>query len=118
MTIAEYEALKKQLESAQTKLAQLEKESVTLKEMITAVATTLAKSGPTLDPPVINLINDRTIGTGINQLTYSGTWTDLSKSGLSEGNGRYSRIENDYVELRWYGFKAEVITEKWENHGK
>lgn len=87
-------------------------------EMITAVATTLGRVGPPLQPPVITLVNDRTIGSGINQLTYSGSWADFNKTGLNEGNGRFSNENNAYVQLRFWGFKAEVITEKWENHGK
>lgn len=116
MTVAEYNALKKQLDDATARLEALQKEHETLSEMIISLATILAKGVPPADP-IQTDINDTVEGSGTNQSVFSAGWTKFTKTGLFNNDGRYSNTLNATVTTTFWGTKADLITELWENHG-
>lgn len=89
-------------------------------DMMTAVATTLGRIGPTPESPVITVVNNTTTGTGNNQHTYVGAWSpSTTVPGGYQNDMTYvdGSTGSPYVEFKFYGFRAIVKGEKHLTHG-
>ncbi|MDF2987562.1 MAG: hypothetical protein K0R50_3072 [Eubacterium sp.] len=62
-------------------------------------------------------IDDNTVGTGINQFEYVGTWNSESSSAAYSGSEHWSKTKNDYVNIKFYGRQIKVYSSKDTDYG-
>jgi hypothetical protein len=69
-------------------------------------------------PATMTSLNDSSIGTALNQFSYSGTWRHASGAGKYQNDDHYSNSPNSAYSVRFSGTQAKlfVATAPW--HGK
>jgi len=78
---------------------------------VTTAATSTSTSTTT------NSINDSYIGTGINQLSYTGSWTQNQDAAAYLSDEHYTNTVNDAYTVSFSGMQAKIYTTKDPKHG-
>jgi len=65
----------------------------------------------------LTTVNDRSTGTGRNQVEYSGSWSSGSQAGAYLGDNSWSGSTNASYQVRFNGTRADLYGAKAPNHG-
>ncbi len=80
----------------------------------TPTPSTITPSPTPLGTPVPGTlsINDATIGTGLNQFNFSGTWATSAPVGAYSTDNHYGNVTGDYYAVQFSGNQAKIYAEK------
>ncbi|WP_068604287.1 glycosyl hydrolase [Paenibacillus swuensis] len=67
--------------------------------------------------PASTVLNDATVGTGLNQFEYSGTWSTSTGGGKYQGNDHYSATTGSFYQVDFNGKQVKIYGTKDAHHG-
>jgi hypothetical protein len=73
---------------------------------------------PTPAPAKVTSVNDNTLGTGLNQFAYGGTWTHATGAGKFLSDDHYTSTTGSTYTVRFTGTQAAVFVATAPWHGK
>jgi hypothetical protein len=81
-------------------------------------ATPPPTQDPGTTPPSVTSLNDASIGTGVGQFSFNGSWLSATGTGKFQGQDHYANAAGSSYTVRFSGTKAKlyVATAPW--HGK
>ncbi len=77
-----------------------------------------ASPAPAPAPTTVTKVNDNTLGTGLNQFSYAGTWTRATGTGKHLDDDHYTKTAGSAYTVRFTGTQAAVFVATAPWHGK